>query len=488
MNKRTGAVVVLLPALVAGASCSMNPATGERNFTLIPESQEITMGKQAADDVAQSIGFYDDARAQRYVAELGARLAGASERPKLPWAFHVVDDPVVNAFALPGGFIFVTRGLMVHMASEAQLATVMGHEIGHVTARHSVRQMSKATLAQLGLGVGMIFSETLRSVGQLGMAGLQLLFLKYGRDAEREADDLGFRYAAGNGYDVRSMPEVFATLKRVSEASGASRLPNWMSTHPSEDERIRRIEKLIADKHPGPGKVNRDQLLAVTDGMVYGADPRQGFFDGGVFKHPEMRFQIALPRGWKAQNLRQAVVAESAAGNGGLQLTAGKGESPSAALQKFSSTEGLTGFEPFETRVSVGPASAARFAAKTEQGDVRGMVAFFNYQDKTFQVLGLSAPDAFAANEATFREAVASFGPLTDPAALNVKPARVKLVTVDRAGTFADIAGRYATPGMSVERMAILNQLEANAPLQPGQKIKVVEGTVRPDTNAVAAR
>jgi predicted Zn-dependent protease len=409
------------------------------------------MGKQAAADVAQSIGYYDSPQAQRYVAELGAQLAAHSERPKLPWEFHVVDDPVVNAFALPGGFIFVTRGLMQHMASEAQLATVMGHEIGHVTARHSVRQMSKATLAQLGLGIGMIFSETLRNVGQLGMAGLQLLFLKYGRDAEREADDLGFRYAGANGYDVRSMPEVFATLKRVGEASGGGRLPNWMSTHPTEDERIRRIEKLIAEKHPGDGKVNRDQLLAVTDGMVYGANPRQGFFEGGVFKHPEMRFQLALPRGWKAQNLSQALVAQSPEGNAGVQLSAGKGESPSQAMQKFTSTEGLTGVEPFEARVEGAPAPAARFAAQTEQGQVRGMVAFFTHQDRTFQVLGLSAPESFAANEALFREVVGSFGPLTDPSALNVKPARIKVVTVDRATTFADFVSRFGS-GLPADR------------------------------------
>ena len=182
--------------LVVDAAQS-TPLTGERNFSIIPESQEVAMGKEAAVSVAQSIGLYDDAKAQKYVADLGKRLAAASERPNLPWSFQVVDDPVVNAFALPGGFIFVTRGLMTHLGSEAQLAAVMGHEIGHVTGRHSVRMMSKATVAQLGLGVGMVFSETLRNVGQLGMAGMQLLFLKYGRDAEREADDLGFRYSRG---------------------------------------------------------------------------------------------------------------------------------------------------------------------------------------------------------------------------------------------------------------------------------------------------
>jgi predicted Zn-dependent protease len=472
--------------VVAGA-CAVNPLTGERNFTLIPESQEIGMGKQAAEEVAQSIGLYDNAQAQQYVERLGQKLASRSERPKLPWSFKVVDDPVVNAFALPGGYIFVTRGLMAHMGSEAQLAAVMGHEIGHVTARHSVRQMSKATLAQVGLMAGMVFSETLRNVGQLGAAGLQLLFLKYGRDAEREADDLGFRYSVANNYDVRSMPDVFATLKRVGEASGASRLPNWMSTHPSPDERIERINKMLAEKTPPAGEVNRDQYLAVTDGMVFGPNPRQGFFDGNTFKHPEMRFQFSVPQGWKAQNLAQAVVAESPEGNAGVQLGVGKEQPPAQALEQFASQEAVTGVERFDAQVAGAPAAAARFAAKAQQGEVRGVVAFFSYQGKTFQVLGLAAPAVFAAAEPTLRQVVGSFAPLTDPAALAVKPAHMKVVTVDRPSTLAEFVSRYPS-GLPIERLAIVNQMEPGTRLQAGQKVKVIEGTVRETSNAVAAR
>jgi predicted Zn-dependent protease len=482
-----GSLSFLAMSLIACGlgGCAVNPATGERNFSIIPESQEIAMGKEAAEQVAQSIGLYDDPKAQQYVADLGKRLAASSERPELPWRFQVVDDPAVNAFALPGGPIFVTRGLMTHMGSEAQLAAVMGHEIGHVTAKHSVRQMSKATLAQLGLMAGMVFSDTVRNVGQLGMAGLQLLMLKYGRDAEREADDLGFRYSLANKYDVRSMPDVFATLKRVGEASGASRLPDWMATHPSPDERIERINKMIAEKNPPAGQVDRDQYLAITDGMVFGTNPRQGFFEGNTFKHPEMRFQIAVPSGWKAQNLAQAVVAESPQGNAGYQLAVGKEEPPAQALEKFATQEGIIGIERFDARVAGAPAAAARFAAKTQGGEVRGLVTFFTHQGKTFQVLGLAAPEAFAAAEGVLRQVAESFAPLTDPAALAARPARLKVVVVDRAMTLAELAGRY--PGLPVERLAIINQLEPGSRLQPGQKMKVVEGQVR-EQSAVAAK
>ena len=315
----------------------------------------------------------------------------------------------------------------------------------------------------------MVFSDTLRTVGQLGMAGLSLLFLKYGRDAEREADELGFRYSLNTGYDVRSMPDVFNTLKRVGESSGQSRLPNWMSTHPAPEERIERIQKLITERTPPPGKVDRDEFLAVTDGMTFGSNPRQGFFDGSVFKHPELRFQVAVPAGWKAQNLAQAVVAESPQGNAGYQLALGKAEPPAQALEQFATNQAISGLERFDLRVAGASAPAARFAAKTEGGEVRGVVTFFSYQNRTFQILGLSAPDAFAAHEGLFREAMSSFGPLTNPAALAVQPAKLKVVVVNRATTLTDFVSRYPS-GVPVDRLAIINQIEPATQLQPGQR------------------
>jgi predicted Zn-dependent protease len=211
-----------LALAVSTLSCALNPATGERQFSLVPRSQEIAMGKQAAQEVAQSIGLYENPRLQKYVADLGQRLAAVSENPDLPWTFQVVDDPAVNAFALPGGPIFVTRGLLAHLNNEAQLAAVVGHEIGHVTGRHSAEQMSKATVGQLFLGIGMMVSDTARQLGQLGMAGLNVMFLKFGRDHEKEADELGFRYAYKANYDVRQAPAVFQTLTSTCGASTAS--------------------------------------------------------------------------------------------------------------------------------------------------------------------------------------------------------------------------------------------------------------------------
>ncbi|MDH3745482.1 MAG: M48 family metallopeptidase, partial [Acidobacteriota bacterium] len=234
---------LFLPALVATllgvllGSCAVNPATGKRQLMLMSEAGEIAMGREAHPQIMASMGVYDDQGVQEYVAELGAELAALSERPNLPWTFTVLDDPAVNAFALPGGFIYVTRGIMTHLDSEAELVSVLGHEIGHVTGRHGAARMSKAQLMQVGLGVGMIVSPELQQFGDLAMQSMQLLFLKYSRDDERQADDLGLRYTVAGGWDAREMPEVFGVLKSVGEAAGAGRVPGWLSTHPDPGER-----------------------------------------------------------------------------------------------------------------------------------------------------------------------------------------------------------------------------------------------------------
>jgi predicted Zn-dependent protease len=314
---------------------------------------------------------------------------------------------------------------------------------------------------------------------------MQLLFLKYGRDAERQADDLGYAYSIQGGYDVRAMPAVFATLKRVGDAAGAERLPNWMSSHPAPEERIERIEKMIAEKSPPPGKTDRDALLAITNGMPYGPNPRQGFFEGGVFKHPEMKFQVTVPRGWKAQNLAAAVVAEPQSGKAGFQLTLAKAAAPAQALQQFSQNQAISGVEPVQLPIQGLDASSARFIAKTEGGQVGGLVTFVSYQGKTFQLLGLAPAETYASNEPVFKEALASFKPLTDPAALNVQPARVKVVSVPQSTTLAELARQSSVPA---DKLAIVNQVDTGTRLEAGTKIKLVEGTVRQaSTGTVAA-
>jgi predicted Zn-dependent protease len=175
------------------AACATNPATGKKELILVSEDQEVQMGQAEAKRTISQLGAYADSELQNYVSSIGKKLAAVSERPQLPWTFTIVDDPQVNAFALPGGPIFITRGILAHMGSEAELAGVLGHEIGHVTARHSASQMSRAQLAQIGLGLGTVLRPDLAQFAGLASTGLQVLFLKYSRDDESEADMLGFR-------------------------------------------------------------------------------------------------------------------------------------------------------------------------------------------------------------------------------------------------------------------------------------------------------
>ena len=193
-TRATALGFLLIGGGLASGGCAVNPATGQHQLSFISEQQEIQMGQQSDPEIVASMGLVPDQQVQSYVQQLGKRLAAASERPDLPWTFRVIDDPTVNAFAVPGGYVYVTRGLLTHITSEAQLAGVIGHEIGHVTARHSVNDMSKQQLAQIGLGVGMIVSPTLAALGNLAASGMQVLFLKYSRDHENQADELGVRY------------------------------------------------------------------------------------------------------------------------------------------------------------------------------------------------------------------------------------------------------------------------------------------------------
>src|SRR5919198_2059291 len=216
VHTTTAASLVFAAALTA---CATNPATGKKQISLMSEEQEIALGQQSDPEVKREMGVYGDSRLQEYVQGIGMKLARASERPNLPWHFTVVDSPAVNAFALPGGYIYITRGILPFLQDEAQLAGVLGHEIGHVTARHASQQYSRATGAQLGLIFSSVLLPQTRPFTQLGESGLGLLMLKYSRDDEAQADSLGVKYVARSGWDPDGIPQMLTTLGRIEETS-----------------------------------------------------------------------------------------------------------------------------------------------------------------------------------------------------------------------------------------------------------------------------
>lgn len=281
-----GPLALLLISCLGWSGCSVNPATGRNQLNFFGEEAELEMGREADAEILASVGLYDDPLLQDYIQDLGWEIAAASERPHLPWSFKILDDPAVNAFALPGGYVYVTRGLMTHLGSEAELASVIGHEVGHVTSRHGVNQMSKQMLASIGLGVAAILDEDLARLAFVGELGLGILFLHHSRDDERQADDLGLRYALRAGYDPHSMIELFDVLEAVSRVEGAGRLPTWLATHPDPGARRKRIEAEIAalDGDFADARVDRDAYLERLDGMVFGAGPPEGAGEEGALE------------------------------------------------------------------------------------------------------------------------------------------------------------------------------------------------------------
>jgi predicted Zn-dependent protease len=467
--------------LVVGAltvACATNPVTGRSELSLVSESQEISMGQQAKQEVAASIGLYDDAQAQTYVSNLGKKMAAASERPTLPWSFQVVDDPAVNAFALPGGPIFVTRGIMTTLNSEAELAAVVGHEIGHVTAKHSVQQISRAQVAQIGLGVGSILSENVANVAGIASSGLGLLFLKYGRDAENQADQLGFKYSFNANYDVREMLDVFRTLERVGASSGGGKLPEWLSSHPNPGNRLaatqQRIDS-IGGRIPANAVVGRDAYLRIVDNMVYGQNPRQGFFRGGLFLHPDLRFQIQFPNGWKYQNQTAAVVGVSAANDAAIQLSLAGNKTPDQSNTEFFSQQGIRALQTNRTNINGNPAVSTAFEAQTQDGVVRGVATFISYGGNTYQILGYTAAAKIATYNNDIMQTTGSFRTLTDQAALNAQPMRIALVRVPRAMTLEQFYQQYPSP-VPVDEIGLINDLTAGQTIAAGTTVKRVTG------------
>jgi predicted Zn-dependent protease len=465
-----------LAACAVAAGCATNPVTGKSELSLVSESQEIEMGKQAAAEVAQTIGLYHDPPAEAMVDRIGKAIAAQSERPNLPWEFHIVNDASVNAFALPGGFIYVTRGLLTAMNNEAELATVVGHEVGHVTNRHQVQQISRQEVAQLGLGIGSILSPTIARFGQLASAGLNLLFLKNSRDAESQADAAGFRYALNLGYDVREMAAVFQTLDRESQAVGGGKLPEWLETHPNPENRIKAVQARLDSVHRdlSGATVDRAQYLQAINGMVYGENPRDGFFRGTTFYHPDLRFQMTFPEGWKTQNQPQAVIAVSPNQDAAIQFSLAQGD-PRAAAQQFLSQQGIQPGNGSTVNINGLPAASSYFRAQTDQGSVEGLVTFVSYNGQTYGMLGYTGAGNLGSYDAAFRNTMASFRQLTDPSVLNVQPAKVELVRVPRNMTVEQFNSQYPS-SVPLEQILIINELQAGDQLRAGQLVKRVTG------------
>ena len=473
----------LLVAGLAISGCAVNPATGKNQLMLVSEDQEIAMGRQADSAVVTSIGLYPDPVWQRYIQQFGARIAATSERPNLPWTFRVVDDPAINAFAIPGGFVYVTRGLLAHLTSEAQLASVVGHEIGHVTARHTAAAMSQQQLIGLGLAVGSMANSQVAKYAGTANQALGILYLKFSRDNESQADQLGLRYMRRASYDPREMPGVFVMLDREGKAAGnAGRLPTWLQTHPSPANRVAAISAQIAvlPQDFSGTSVNRDAYERLLDGLVFGTNPRQGFFTGNQFSHPDLRFRITFPDGWTTHNGAQAVVAVSSQGDAAIELAQASEPSADAAARAFLAQQGITSGSSARLSLTGGlPAVSTPFGAATESGTLRGTALFVEYGGAVYGIVGYAPEARWPAYQGMAERAEQTFQRLTDPVALNVQPQHMSIVTLVRATTIAQLARERASPA-AASTLALINQVEVDTPFASGRLVKWVIGVAAP--------
>jgi predicted Zn-dependent protease len=468
---------MILPQLLL-FGCATNPVSGKREFSLVSAAQEESIGREGYPAVVSEYGLYDDARLAAFVDSMGQALARVSHRPDLQWRFTLVDDPSVNAFAMPGGYIYVTRGILAHLNSEAQLAGVLGHEIGHVTARHTAQRISQQQLAGLGLGLAGAFSETFRRYSGAAETALGLVFLKYGRDDETQADQLGVDYATRAGYDPREIPGTYAMLKRVGEASG-QRIPTFLSTHPDPGDREVRTSELARAAAAGKTGlvIHERDYLRRLEGVVFGQDPRHGFFEGARYFNPDLGFQISFPAGWKTQDSRSAVIAVEPDQRASMQLSLAQAgdRSPAGFVEELLRAGKLAGAEGGSETIGGHSAWAGRIAVPGEGGAQVVLAAAFirKAPDQMFQILGRSATpgDAY---EARVLESARSYRSLTDPAKLRVTPDRVHLATVSSPGPFASVVQTLGPQGLDLERTAILNNLQSDQDVLKGQTIKIV--------------
>jgi predicted Zn-dependent protease len=470
-------VAFVLSSSLLFSTCATNPATGERRLNLYSESQEIQIGRDADVQISGALGIYQDEELSKSIEELGLRLASKSERPQLPWTFRVLDDSTVNAFALPGGYIYVTRGILGYFNSEAELAGVVGHEIGHVTAQHSVYRMSTQQLTQIGLGVGMVLAPELAKYGELAGLGLGLMFLKFSRDDELQADELGLRYMGRDGYDPNEMIHVMEMLDSLSQASGSGRIPEWQSTHPNPGNRRENILGLIEvhrDVYTGT-KVNRNGYLESIDGLVFGQNPREGFFIDNVFYHPDLEFRFDFPAGWETTNMKQGVVGLSPNQDATIQITLTESSSIEEAANNFFNQEGISAGTQTAGKINGLPEISGDFSVMTQQGPLRGQATFLLHQNLVYQIVGYGVEQNWQGYASVVNGSIRSFAVLTDKNMLSVQPMRINIVTLDEAMSFEEFTATYPS-SVSNETIALINRVSTNDTFEEGKKLKQVVG------------
>jgi predicted Zn-dependent protease len=465
-------------------SCAVNPVTGKKQLMLMSEDQEAQLGLSYDPQVVATFGEYQTVSLLPFIQGKETEMGKVSHRPNIEYHVRILDSPVVNAFAVPGGYIYLTRGILAQLNNEAELMGILGHEMGHIAARHSVSQQSKQQLGQLLLIGGMIASQKFAQYAEYAMQGMQLLFLKFSRDDERMADALGVEYSSKLGYDAHKMADFFKVLQKMSLADGQAGVPTFLSTHPDPGDRYNSVNqeaKVWQDSLKiASWKVNGDSYLKMIDGMVYGEDPRKGYVEGNTFYHPELKFRFAFPSGWKLENTPAQVNIAPDDGKALIVFTLASGKSLNDAAKKTIEQLELTLKE--SKNITVGKMPALRTLSDqvntdqiTGEKKTNKVLSYFIQCDSLYYVFhGITAATNFNTYDRSFESTMADFSRLTDPAKLKVKSKKILVKKVQRAGTLGDVFTYYGVKQDQRDDLALLNDMELADKVQAGKLIKII--------------
>jgi len=470
---RFSAIFVLV---ALAASCAINPVTGKRELSFISEEGEISLGKETDGQIRQEYGVYADAALNAYVSAVGQRMVPITHRPKLPYSFQVLDTPVVNAFAVPGGYVYVTRGLLAMMNSEAELAAVLGHELGHVNARHSVRRMSEMMLIQVGLLIGSAINDTFADLAGIASIGVQLLYLKFSRDDERQADALGVDYSRKASYNPGPIIGFFGSLQKLGDLQGGHSLPGFLSTHPLEAERIKNVTKMLLPTDRSLA-FKRDEYLGKVNNIVYGDDPRQGYVESNAFYHPTMHFAFALPANWKVENTPSQVTIVSPDQKAGFILEA---EQTQDSLQNYAAKKA----QAIENRKFLNDQSLTINGLSSyhqlydipqqESDTLRARLSFIRKEGMIYSFTALSSASSFGSYDSAFQNMVRSFRDMNDPRYLNRQPVRLRLIKPSGQQNLQAIFQANSIKKDMWPKMAVLNGLELTDVPASSRLVKVI--------------
>jgi predicted Zn-dependent protease len=492
MRIQSGILAALIAVALASDGCVVNPVTGETEFSVLSPQNEAEIGRETAAQVEATMGLVEDPALIAYVRLLGSRIARHSPRQDVTYQFFIADDPTPNAFALPGAYVYVTRGLLAYTNSEAELAGVIGHEIGHVAARHAAQRQTRAlgvgllsvlgTIAGGALG-GESGARTAAQIGQVAGAGY---IASYSRDQERQADEVGQRISADTGYAPDGITRFLRTLQREEQLrTGRERIPGFLDSHPLTGERVQATEARARTLQVTPQPpLSRDDasFLARLEGLLVGPDPAQGVFVEGRFLHPDFQFAIDFPSGWQTQNQPQVVLAAPEGGEAVVQLQMqGPPGDPVRAAKEFLEHNGIQAQQARSSRIGGFEAHRVRAQVATQQQGTLGLdLTWIAHPRGIFRVMGAAPASRFNAYAERFAAVAQSFRTLDARERAQIRELRLRVVPAGRGETL-DALSRRSANRWTIEETAVANGVDAAVRLTAGTRVKVaVERPYRP--------